>query len=93
MQSYYEDIKLVPLEQLKLEEKTSEASSETKKEIERKPSISKEAEHDEPLPTRTVENVAPTIKRTVSIIPSTKVNLRHYFWEKYNSIFDKIPYA
>lgn len=75
LQSYYDDIKLVPLEHLKLEEKSTEAATEVKKEVERKPSVTKEPEPDEPLPTRTVENVAPIIKRTVSIIPSTKVCL------------------
>lgn len=61
------------MEQLKLEEKSSEQTNEVKKEAERKHSTAKEVEVDEPLPTRTVENSFPAIKRTVSLVASTKV--------------------
>ncbi|ODM98829.1 Apoptotic chromatin condensation inducer in the nucleus, partial [Orchesella cincta] len=73
LNKYYEDIKLVPLEQLKLEEKTL-PGSDTKVETSRKPSISQEPEQEEPLPTRTVENI-PTVKRTVSIVSTTKTQI------------------
>lgn len=75
---------MVPLELLKLEEKIASKSDpqEEKMDVDQKPTISNEPELDEPLPTRTVtiEKIepaapAPIIKRTVSIIPSSKVRL------------------